>query len=229
MVKKVSKTTPMYGLHQRLMQSRRRLLAAVSCVALLILLAFAALTTQTSAAHPATNGDSVTFTFTVTIAGGTPPSNIVFWVCPDAQANGAGCEEMTAQTDGTFTYQLTVSSGTTYQHLTIEWSQGQQQDASGPIPAAPTHTVCNYTDFQVTDSGPQSLTCPANFAAPTATPTVSATSTPTPADTTSPGGSSDDTSTLVTGLQIIIGVGLVLFVVLLIILISQRVSALKKR
>ncbi|HLW02321.1 MAG TPA: hypothetical protein VKT82_26935 [Ktedonobacterales bacterium] len=216
------------GLRQRVIQSRRLLFVAVSCVAFVILLAFSALTIQTGAAHSATRSDAVTLTFTVAIVGGTPPNNVVFWVCPDAQVDGTGCAKMSAGASGTYTYQLATTTGTTYQHLTIEWSRGQKTGGSGPIPVAPAYISCDYANFAVTDSGPHSFTCQANFSAPTVTPVPSVTTTAAPADTPTPASSAGDNGTLITGLQIIIGVGLVLFILLLIILIWQRASGPKK-
>jgi hypothetical protein len=216
----------MYGLQQRLKPSRPLLLVAAGCVALVILLAFSALTAQTGAAHSATRNDAVTLTFTVTITAGTPPSNVLFWVCPDAQADGSGCEKMSAAANGTFTYQLATTTGATYKDITIEWTQGQNPGGNGPVPAQPAHIACDYANFAVTASEPLSLTCQANFSAPTVTPAASVTTTP--AQTPGAADGNDDTSTLITGLQVIIGVGLVLFVILLIILIWQRVSAPKK-
>jgi hypothetical protein len=222
----VSETTQMYGLQQRMTQSRPLLLVAAGCVALVILVAFSTLTAQTGAAHSATKNDAVTLTFTVAIAAGTPPSNVLFWVCPDAQADGTGCAKMSAAANGTFTYQLATTSGTTYKDLTIEWTQGQTAGGNGPIPAPPAHIACDYANFAVTDSGQHSFACNADFSAPTVTPVPSVITTPAQTPGTSVG--TDDNGTLITGLQVIIGVGLVLFILLLIILIWQRASAPKK-
>jgi len=220
----------MFGLQQRLTRPRHLLIVIVSCAALLVLLTFSALTIQTSAAHSATRADSVTLTFTVAIAGGTPPGDALFWVCPDAQSDGIGCNQMSAgATSGTYTYQLAATSGTTYQHITFEWSQGKTEGGSGPIPTPPAHVVCDYANFAVTDSGPHSLTCKADFSTPTVTPVPSVSAGATPADTPTSSGSAGDNGTLITGLQVIIGVGLVLFILLLIILVWQRASASKKR
>jgi hypothetical protein len=220
----------MHGLQQRLMQSRHLLLVAVSCVALLILLAFSALTIQIGAARSATKRDSVTLTFTVAITAGTPPSDVLFWVCPDAHADGTGCQKMSAgATRGTFTYRLATTTGTTYKHISIEWTKGQKAGGNGPIPAPPAYIACDYANFAVTASGPHSLTCNADFSAPTVTPVPSVTTTATPANTPTATGSAGDNSTLITGLQVIIGVGLVLFIILLIILIWQRASTPKRR
>jgi hypothetical protein len=225
--KKASEATLMYGWRHRLMQPRPMFRAALSSVALAACLTLFALTPQASAAHPARAGDSVTLTFTVKVQAGTPPSDVLFWFCADAQADGTGCEEMTAQADGTFTYQFATTTGTTYQRVTIEWSHGRLPTDKGPIPAPPVHLACDYQHPFNVSATDRSYTCNTDFTVSTVTPVPSATTaTPSPAASTGPAsGSGGDNSTLVTGLQIIIGVGLFLFVLLLIILIWQRVSA----
>ncbi len=228
--KKASEATLMYGLRHRLTQPRLLLRAALSSLALAALITLFLLTPQTSAgAHPARAGDSVTLTFTVIVKAGTPPSDVLFWFCRDAQPDGADCDEMTAQADGTFTYQFAATTGTTYPHISIEWSRGRLPTDKGPIPAPPVHLACDYR-INVTATDPRSYTCNTDFTISTVTPTPSATaSTPTSTTGTGPAsGSGGDNSTLITGLQIIIGVGLFLFVILLIILIWQRVSIPRK-
>ncbi len=221
----------MYGLRQRLIQSRRLRLVALGSAALALLLALSALITRSSAAHPARTGDTVTLTFTAKVQAGTPPGDVLFWVCPDAKADGTGCDEMNARPDGTFTYQLAAASGATYQHVTIEWSHGRLPTSNGPIPAPPAHIVCDYPHLTVSATNPRSFTCNVNFTPATVTPAASTSGTPTPVATASPNGAAaagGDTSTLVTGLQVIIGVGLVLFLLLLAILIWQRLSARRR-
>lgn len=218
----------MDGLRQRprLMEHRHLLLLALGSVALVGLAAFSALTAPASAAHPAKPGDSVTLTFTVAVRAGTPPGDVLFWFCPDAKTDGTGCQEMSAQPNGTFTYQLTATTGATYQHIIIEWSHGQRSTSNGPIPAPPAHITCDYPRFSVTATGPRSFTCNADFTPATATPVPSVTTTPTSAatpGTDTPG--SGDNSTLITGLQIVTGVGLALLLLLLIILAWQRMGA----
>lgn len=232
--KKASEAILMYGLRHRLTQPRLMLRAALSSVALAAFLTLFLLTPQTSAgargaAHPARAGDNVTLTFTVVVQAGAPPSDVLFWFCPDAQTDGTGCDEMTAQTDGTFTYQFAATTGTTYPHISIEWSHGRLPTDKGPIPAPPVHLACDY-HINVTATDPRSYTCKADFTISAVTPTPSATaSTPTSAVGTGPAsGTSGDNSTLITGLQIVIGVGLFLFIILLIILIWQRVSVPRK-
>lgn len=219
--KKASEATLMDGSRHRLPQPRPMLRATLSGVALAAFLTLFAFTPQASAGARA--GDSVTLTFTVIVKAGTPPGDVLFWFCPDAQPDGTGCNEMTAQANGSFIYQLATTTGTTYQHASIEWSHGRLPTDKGPIPAPPVHLTCDY-HLNVTASDPRSYTCNADFTVSTVTPTPSVTSTPTPAASTGPASGSSDNSTLVTGLQIIIGVGLFLFILLLIILIWQRVS-----
>jgi hypothetical protein len=197
--------------------------AALCGVALAAFLTLFAFTPQTSAAHPARAGNSVTLTFTVMVKAGTPPADVLFWFCPDAQPDGTGCNEMTAQANGAFTYQFATTTGATYQHASIEWSHGRLPTDKGPIPAPPVHLTCDY-HINVTATDLRSYTCNADFTVSTVTPTPAPTSTPTPAASTGPASGSGDNSTLVTGLQIIIGVGIFLFILLLIILIWQRVS-----
>jgi hypothetical protein len=229
--KKASEATLMYGLRQRLMRPRHTLLITPGIVAFAVLLTLYAFPTQTSAAHAARPGDSVTLTFTVTVKAGTAPSDVLFWFCPDAKTDGTGCDQMTARPDGTFTYQFAATTGATYQHVIIEWSHGRLPTSNGPIPAPPVHIACDYHPFNVTADAPHSFTCNADFTPATVTPVPSAgTNTPTPAATTTPNGAagSSDNSTLITGLQIIIGVGLVLFLLLLAILIWQRMGARRR-
>lgn len=216
--KKASETT--------LMEHRHILLVALGSVALVGLAAFSALTAPTSAAHPAKAGDTITLTFTVTVRAGTPPDDVLFWLCPDAKTDGTGCDEMNAQPDGTFTYQLSATTSTTYQHVTIEWSHGRLPTDNGPIPAPPAHITCDYHPFNITATGPRSFTCNADFTPATATPVPSVTTSPDPATTpgtATPG--SGDNSTLITGLQIVTGVGLALLLLLLVILAWQRMGA----
>ncbi len=213
------------------MQPRHLPRAALGSAALAVLVALFTLTAQSSAAQPARTGETVTLTFTVIVRAGTPPDDLLFWFCPDAKNDGTGCEEMNPQPDGkTFTYQFTTTTGTTYQHITILWSRGRLPTSNGEIPAPPAHITCDYHPFTVSAANPRSFTCNADFTPNATTPVASVTTAPTPAATASPGNAaSGDTSTLVTGLQVIIGVGLVLFVILLAILIWQRTSARKKR
>lgn len=228
--KKASEATLMFGLRQRLMQPRNLFRAALACAALVAFLALWAFSLQTSAAHPKAPHATLTITFTVTIQAGTPPSDVLFWVCPDAQTDGTGCDQMNNQPDGTFTYQLTATAGTTYKHVIIEWSHGRLPGTQGSTPTPPAHIVCDYRNLAVKDGEPRSYTCKADFTALTVTPTPpdqSATATPT-ANADPPGATSGDNSTLVTGLQIIIGVGLFLLVILLIILIWQRLGTRRR-
>ncbi len=228
--KKASKTTSMYGVIHRLICLRQLARMATGVVALGVVVALYALTPQTTAAHPARTGATVTLSFTVTIVAGTPASDALFWVCPDAKTDGTGCNEMTTQPDGAFTYQLSATTGTTYHHLIIEWSHGRLPGSSGPLPAPPAQIVCDVGPYTVT--GSKSIPCQADLTPLTPTPPPSPTpgASPTPAATTdpigTPGGS--DNGTLITGLQIIIGVGLVLFFILLGILIWQRTSARRR-
>jgi hypothetical protein len=219
----------MYGLRQRLMQPRHRFRAALGSAGLVLCLILFALIPQPGAAHAAEPGAAITLTFTVVVKAGSPPPpvDVLFWFCPDAQSDGTGCNEMTAQTNGTFTYQFATTTGTTYQHLTIEWSHGRLPTDKGPIPAPPAHITCDYPNYTVKASDPRSITCTADFTNVDVTPTIPVpTVTPTPPVIPNPSGGngSGDTSTLVTGLQIIIIVGLLLFVLLLVILIWQRMS-----
>ncbi len=226
--KKASNTTLMYGLKQRLMQPRYLLRVALSSVALAAFLALGAFSPQTSAAHQAQPNETITIDFTVKVQAGTPPTDVLFWFCPDAKTDGTGCDEMSTQPDGTFTYQLATTTGATYQHITIEWSHGRLPSDTGPIPVPPAHSACDYPHFVVTATDPRSYTCKANFTAADATPTPPIIATPTTTtDPVATPGNGDNT-TLVTGLQIIIGVGLFLFVLLLIILIWQRMSAIRR-
>jgi len=220
----------MYGVIHRLARPRQLTRMATGVVALGVVLALYALTTQTTAAHPARPGAAVTLSFTVTVVAGTPPSDVLFWVCPDAKTDGTGCNQMNTQPDGTFTYQLSTTTGTTYHHLIIEWSHGRLPSSSGPLPTSPAHIVCDDGPYTVT--GPKSIACQADFTPVTPTPPPSPTpgASPTPAATNDPTGTpgGSDNSTLITGLQIIIGVGLVLFLLLLGILIWQRASARRR-
>jgi hypothetical protein len=219
----------MDGLRQRLMTPRRRVWLALSLVVCGLLATLYAPGAQHSAAHPAAPGDTVTITFTVTVTAGTPPADTIFWLCADAQTDGTGCNEMMAQPDGSFTFQLTTTTGTTYRHITIEWSRGLLPTSNGEIPEPPVQTPCSYSSFTV--SMPESITCQADFTMLATTPTFAvSTVSPTAAASATVGSTpgNDDNSTLITGLYVVIGVGLVLFVILLIILIWQRVSARQK-
>jgi hypothetical protein len=228
--KKASEATLMYGLSKRLKQPRYLFCAALSIAALAALLALWALSPQNSAAHPKATNATVIINFTVTVQAGTPPDDVLFWVCPDAQTDGTGCDEMNSQPDGTFIYQLTTTTGTTHKHVIIEWSHGRLPGDQGSTPTPPAHIVCDYHPFEVEDGDPLSYTCKADFTALDVTPTppdTNGTATPT-TNTDPPGPTSGDNSTLVTGLQIIIGVGLFLFVVLLIIFVWQRVGTQRR-
>lgn len=220
----------MYGVIHRLARPRQLTRMATGVVALGVVVALYALTTQTTAAHPARTDDTVTLSFTVTIVAGTPASDALFWVCPDAQTDGTGCDEMNAQPNGVFTYQLSATTGTTYHHLIIEWSHGSQPSSSGALPTPPARIVCDDSPYTVT--GSKSIACQADLTPVTPTPPPSPTpgASPTPAATTDPVGApgSSDNGTLITGLQIIIGVGLVLFFILLGILIWQRTNARRR-
>lgn len=218
----------MYGLKQRLMQPRHLLRVALSSVALALLLALGAFSPQTSAAHQAQPNETIDIDFTVTVQAGTPPSDVLVWFCPDAKTDGTGCDEMNAQPDDTFTYQLATTTGATYQHITIEWSHGFLPTDQGEIPAPPVQILCDYPHFSATTSGPRSITCKADFTKADSTPTPPIIATPTTAADPVATTGNGDNSTLVTGLQIIIGVGLFLFVLLLIILIWQRMSAIRR-
>lgn len=230
--KKASEATLIDRVKQRVMQPRYLFLAALSSAALVVFLALWTLGPQTSAAHPAATRDTVNITFTVTVVAGTPPTDVLFWVCPDAQNDGTGCDQMNDQPDGTFVYQLATTTDTTYQHITIEWSHGRLPTDQGPIPAPPAHMVCDYHPVTFKASDPHSYTCKADFTALAVTPTipvVTATTTPATSPATDPTRpTSDDNSTLVTGLQIVIGVGLFLFVILVIILIWQRMGTRRR-
>ena len=215
----------MEGLRRRL-TAPRRLWVLLGLATLGLLVALYALSAENSAAHSARTGASATLTFTVTIKAGAPPADVIFWVCPDAQTDGTGCNEMTAQPNGSFLYQLTTTTGTTYQQVIIEWSHGRLPSNNGPIPQPPAQVSCRYTALTITASN--SINCQADFSALAVTPTIpTSTNTPAPAatGTPAPGIDNSDTSTLVTGLDVVIGVGLVLFVILLGILIWQRASA----
>lgn len=221
----------MYGLRQRLIHPRNLFRAVLTCAALVAFLALWALGLQTSAAHPKATNATVTIAFTVTVQAGTPPEDVLFWVCPDAQNDGTGCDQMNDQPDGTFTYQLTTTTGTTYKHIIIEWSHGRLPGDQGSTPTPPAHIVCDYRNVGITDTDPHSYTCKADFTALDVTPTppdTSGTATPT-TNTDPPGPTNGDNNTLVTGLQIIIGVGLFLLVILLVILVWQRMGGTRRR
>lgn len=204
-----------------------------------IFLALWLLGSTAQAAPPATSSDAVTLTFTATIQSGTVPSDVLFWLCADPQADGTGCFEMSSQPDGSYLYQLATATGITYHQLEIAWTRGSRagvtatpsaspnptaQPSAAPLPALPLHTLCPYPTLTV--SGAKSFTCQVDATIFTATPTPGTevpTSTSDPS--TPPQPSVDrDTATLITGLQVIIGVGLVLLVILLPILIWQRVT-----
>jgi hypothetical protein len=196
----------------------------------------------TAHAAPRTSpGDTVTLSFTATIQSGTVPGDVLFWLCADPQADGTGCFQMTTQSDGSYAYQLASATGTAYHKLEIAWTHGSQTGATttptaspsataqpSALPVLPLHALCLYT--QITVTGPKSFTClvDANLITATPTPEVGA-PTPTQLPTTSdPPPVDRDTATLITGLQIVIGVGLVLLVILVPILIWQRVSKRRK-
>lgn len=206
-----------------------------------ILLALWLLCGTANAAAPRLPGDAVTLTFTAVIQPGTVPSNILFWLCADPQADGTGCFLMSSQPDGSFTYQLATATGITYHHLQVAWTRGSQptakptaaatrpaktptaQPTAPPLPALPLHTICSYAEITV--SGPKSFACKVDASLFTTTPTPG---TVDPAPTSAPGNAPPpvdrDTATLITGLQIVIGVGLVLLVILIPVLIWQRMS-----
>jgi hypothetical protein len=199
-----------------------------------ILLALWLLGGTAHAAFPAAPGDAATLTFTATIQSGTVPGDVLFWLCADAQADGTGCFEMLSQPDGSFVYQLATTTGTTYHHLEIAWTRGRAgegtatpataQPSASPGPTLPLHTLCPYPEFTVT--GPKSFTCIVDATLFTTTPTPGII-TPTPThvpDGSDPSPVDRDTATLITGLQVIIGVGLVLLVILVSLLIWQRVG-----
>ena len=225
--KKVSEATIMHGLRHRLFYTPTSRWLVPGLAALGVLLILSLLIVRGSAAHPAQLGEAVTLNFTVTVTGGTAPTDIVLWFCADAQTNGAGCQQMNGQENGPFSYQFATTSGTTYHHIVIEWTDGRLPNSSGPLPQPPTHTVCSYTDFQVKTTEPSSINCKLDFSPSAVTPSPSTSTTPqiTPTDGPSTSPSSDTNTTLVTGLQVVIGVGLVLLVILLIILIFQRLGA----
>lgn len=228
----MSEASIMRGLRYRLFQTHRSRWVVPGLAALGVLLMLSLIIVRSSAAHPAQRNAAVTLTFTVTITGGTAPTDAVFWLCPDAQANGTGCDQMNGQGNGPYTYQLATTSDTTYHHLIIEWTDGRQPNSSGPLPQPPVHTACSYPNVVVGTLGTDSFSCSVDFTASTVTPTplISPTAQVTPTDTpssTTP-GSSDTNSTLVTGLQVVIGVGLVLLVILLIILAFQRLGGRRR-
>lgn len=231
--KKASEATTMRGLKYRLFSAPTSRRLATGLAALGMLLALSLLLVPGSAAHPAQPGEAVTLSFTVTVTGGTAPTDIVLWLCADAQTDGTGCQQMDGQLNGPFTYQLATTSGTTYHHIVIEWTDGRIPAANGkdPLPPPPAHTVCSYTDFTVDTNQPTSFACPLDFTPPTATTSPSVSTTPllTPTDPASTAPANDANSTLVTGLQVVIGVGLVLLVLLLIILIFQRLGGARRR
>ncbi len=230
--KKASEAITMRGLKRRLLYAPTSLRLATGLAALGMLLALSLLHVPGSAAHPGQPGEAVTLNFTVTVTGGTAPTDIVLWLCVDAQTDGTGCQQMDGQLNGPFTYQLATTSGTTYHHIVIEWTDGRIPAANGkdPLPPPPTHTVCSYTDFTVDTSQPTSFACSLDFTPSTVTPSPPTSTTPlvTATDPASTAPASDANSTLVTGLQIVIGVGLVLLVILVIILIFQRLGARRR-
>jgi hypothetical protein len=202
-------------------------------------------TSPANAAPSASPGDAVTLSFTASIKSGSIPGDVLFWLCADAQPDGTGCHPMTSQSSGIFTYQLAAATGTTFHRLEIDWTHGAQsvasaaapattptaatpsptaQPSTNPLPALPLHTICPYSGITVT--GPKSFTCmvDANLFTTTPTPgTLSPTPTDAPTNSTSP-PVDKDTGTLITGLQIVIAVGLVLLVILVIVLIWQRMA-----
>jgi hypothetical protein len=229
----VSEASIMRCLRHRLLQPRASRCIAPGLTALgVLILSF--IVARGSAAHPAQRNAAVTLNFTVTITAGNAPTDTVFWLCPDAKADGTGCDQMNGQGNGPYTYQFATTSDATYHHIIIEWTDGRQPSSNGkdPLPQAPTHTVCSYSNVVVGALGTDSFSCPVDFTASAVTPTplVSPTVqvTPTNASGGTTPGSSDTNSTLVTGLQIVIGVGLVLLVILLIILVFQRLGARRR-
>ncbi len=217
----------MPDLRQRLLRHRPARWMIPGVGALGVLLVLTLMLAQGSAAHPAQSGEVVTLTFQVSITAGTVPDDAVFWVCPDAQPDGTGCEQMNGEGNGPYTYQLSAATGTTYRHIVIEWTHGRQPGSNGkdPLPQPPVQRICSYSSLTVTKSN--SYTCLADFTILNATPSPPAL-TPSPAITptanpTATAGN-DTYSTLITGMQIVIGVGLVLLVILLIILFWQRMS-----
>ena len=230
--KKASEATTMHGLKRRLLYAPTSLKLAAGLAALGMLLALSLLHVPSSAAQQMQPGEAVTLTFTVTVTGGTAPTDIVLWLCPDAQTDGTGCLQMDGQLNGPFTYQLATTSGTTYHHLVIEWTDGRIPAANGKdvLPQPPAHTVCSYTDLTVNTTDPTSFACSLDFTPPSVTPSPITSITPavTPTDPASTTPANDAGTTLVTGLQVVIGVGLVLLVLLLIILIFQRLGARRR-
>lgn len=204
-----------------------------------IFLALWLLGSTAQAAPPATSSDAVTLTFTATIQSGTVPSDVLFWLCADPQPDGTGCFEMSSQPDGSYLYQLATATGISYHQLEIAWTRGSKagvtatpsaspnptaQPSAPPLPVLPLHTLCPYSALTV--SGPKSFTCLVDATLFTTTPTPG---TAAPTATSVPGTPTQlavdrDTATLITGLQVIIGVGLVLLLILLSILIWQRVT-----
>ena len=227
--KKASEATTMHGSRHRLFHTPASHRLATGLAALGTVLVLSLLIIRGSAAHPAQPGEAVTLNYTVTVTGGTAPTDIVLWFCADAQTDGTGCQQMKGQENGPFTYQLATTSGTTYHHVVIEWTDGRKPTSNGgdPLPQPPTHTVCSYTDFVVNTTEPSSINCSLDFTPSTVTPSPSSSTTPqvTPTDAASTSPSNDANTTLVTGLQVVIGVGLVLLVILVIILIFQRLGA----
>ncbi len=204
-----------------------------------IFLALWLLGSTAQAAPPATSRDAVTLTFTATIQSGTVPSDVLFWLCADPQPDGTGCFEMSSQPDGSYLYQLATATGISYHQLEVAWTRGSRtgvtatpsaspnptaQPSAPPLPVLPLHTLCPYPALTV--SGPKSFTCLVDATRFTTTPTPgAAVPTPTNDPSTRPQPSVDrDTATLITGLQVVIGVGLVLLLILLPILIWQRLT-----
>jgi len=223
----------MRGVRYRLAQAHITRWGGVSLAAVGLLVMLSLLMAQGSAAHSGETHAAVTLSFTVTVIGGTAPSDSVFWVCPDAQTDGTGCEQMNGQGNGPYTYQLAATSDTTYRHLIIEWTDGRQPSSNGkdPLPQVPVHVACSYPNVAVGALETDSFSCPVDFTKSTVTPSPAASTSPQatptdPSDSSTPG--SDTTSTLVTGLQVIIGVGLVLLVILLIILMVQRLGGRRR-
>ena len=222
----------MHGLKHRLFHISTSRWLATGLTALGMLLVLSLLIVRGSAAQQAQPGEAVTLNFTVNVTGGTAPTDIVLWFCADAQTDGTGCQQMNGQENGPFTYQLATTSGTTYHHIVIEWTDGRKPTSNGsdPLPQPPARTVCSYTDFTVNTTDPSSLTCSLDFTPSTVTPSPPISTTPSaaPTDAASPPPTTDAGTTLVTGLQIVIGVGLVLLVILLIILIFQRLGTRRR-
>ena len=218
----------MCGLSGRNVAAARRYMAQALVVGGL-LLGLVFIGVPTSAAHPAKTGDNVTLTFTVIVQAGTAADDLAFWVCADAQPDGTGCNQMGGPAGGPFTFALATATGTTYHHLMIEWTHGHLIGSNGPLPAPPFHTACPYPTLTI--SGPQSFTCQVDLSVATVTQTPvlpGATPGGSPANSDPP-PVDKDTSTLVTGLQVVIGVGVVLLVILLIVLLWQRMSGNRRR